>query len=354
MLLLPPILDSSFFMKKCFFLCALVFCLMGGMFSCSKDFNSNAPYEDVTVVYGILNSSDTVHYIKIYKGFLTDGNAAEAAQVYDSLYYFDRIDAVVEEYVNGQLVATIPLDTTLSIPRDPGDFAAPDQLVYKFSRVLNPDAVYKLRITNKETGRVVTAETKVVGNFSITAPAPSNAGVSIINTTQTPLKFTVSANAYSYDIYQTFYYIERDRTTEVETVKSIRRKINSTALFSPSTSYVPALLVDLIVSEVKPDKNLDRYISVDSCLKFEAWAVNEHLAHYWSSNRISGSIVFDRMQYTNVQCEDGRATGIFGSRSSAEEWYGLNANSQRELVTGDKTMGLNFHYAWEYLDLHQE
>ena len=40
----------------------------------------SAEYKDITISYAILNPNDEVHYFKVYKGFLTDGNAYEAAQ----------------------------------------------------------------------------------------------------------------------------------------------------------------------------------------------------------------------------------------------------------------------------------
>ena len=97
-----------------FFTCLMAFSLL----SCSKDFNSNAPYRDATIVYGIINADEDVQYVKIYKGFLTDGNAYDAAQIYDSLYYFDKITVELEEYSNGRKISSHVLDTTTAIPRD--------------------------------------------------------------------------------------------------------------------------------------------------------------------------------------------------------------------------------------------
>lgn len=321
--------------------------------SCSKDFNSNAEYKDVTVVYGILNPNETDHYIKIYKAFLTDSNAYEAAQVYDSLYYFDKINAVVEEYVNGRLSATFPLTPVTDVPRDSiGDFASPDQLLYKFSHTLNPSAIYKLVITNLENGRVITAETSVVGSFYISKPSDNTGQISIHNTTPATVECPTPQNACSYDIYQTFFYIERNRNTGVEVTKSIRRKLNQSALTRPTMQYQPALLLEVIAGKVEPNEQVDRYITVDSCLRFEVWAVNEPLYNYVANNTISGSVVLDRLTYTNILCDDGRAMGIFGSRRCAVGWHGISTPSQEELVHGELTGNLNFHYAYEYLDLH--
>lgn len=338
----------------------LIICFLAallGLSSCSKDFDSNAPYEDVTIVYGILNPDEQDHYIKIYKGFLTPDNAYEAAKEYDSLYYFDQIDVVLEEYLNDRLTTTYPLEMTTDIPRElEGDFSAPEQLLYHFSAELNPDALYKLVITNKETGRVVTAETDVIGNFYLKAPSENTHQVGIHSTQNVDVKFPTPKHAKSYEVYQTFYYIERNRITHEEVKKSIRRKLNSGVIregvTDQSCSYTPANLLTAIASRVLEDPNLDRYISLDSALCFEVWVVNEPIYNYVANNTISGSVVLDRLAYTNLQCaDDSRVAGVVGSRRSVCGWHGITSASQNELVNGDLTRKLNFHYDWEYLEL---
>ncbi len=344
-------------MKKYKLLIICFVAVLLGLTSCSKDFDSNAPYEDVTIVYGILNPDDQEHYIKIYKGFITADNAYEAAKEYDSLYYFDQIDVVVEEYFNNRLNASYPLDMTRDIPRDlEGDFAAPEQLLYHFSAELNPEALYKLVITNKKTGRVVTAETDVIGNFYLRAPSDNTLQVGIHSTQNVDVKFATPKHAKSYEVFQTFYYIERNRITHEEVRKSIRRKLNSgvvrDGLTEQSCSYIPANLLTVIANRVPEDPNLDRYISVDSALCFEVWVVNDPIYNYVSNNTISGSVVLDRLAYTNLQCaDDTRVAGVVGSRRSVCGWHGITTASQNELVRGEITGRLNFHYDYEYLEL---
>ncbi len=345
-------------MKKDKFLILCLLVALLGFTSCSKDFDSNAPYKDVTIVYGLLNPDDQDHYIKIYKGFLTSDNAYEAAKEYDSLYYFDQIDVVMEEYKDGRLTATYPLDMTTDIPRElEGDFAAPEQLLYHFSAELNPEATYKLVITNKESGRVVTAETDVLGTFFLRAPSDNTLQVGIHSTQNTDVRFATPKHAKSYEVFQTFYYIERNRITEQEVKKCIRRKLSSgvvrEGLTEQSCSYVPANLLTVLSGRLEEDPNIDRYISTDSALCYEVWVVNEPIYNYVANNSISGSVVLDRLSYTNLWCaDDNRVAGVLGTRRSVRGWHGITTASQNELVGGDLTRKLNFHYDWEYLELH--
>ena len=330
-----------------FFTCLMAFSLL----SCSKDFNSNAPYRDATIVYGIINADDDVQYVKIYKGFLTDGNAYDAAQIYDSLYYFDKITVELEEYSNGRKISSHVLDTTTAIPRDlDGDMSAPKQLLYVINQPINSENTYKLVITNKETGRVVTAETTVVGETTINSPSPYIAEVDITHTTTNTIKYKEASNASAYIIVQTFNYIEKDKTTGATTLKCLRRNVTPSPITSINYQYVPYTLYEFICSSLEVDNTVDRYLLLDSCLCFEVWVVNEPFYNYVKTSTISSSVVMDHLVYTNIMCEeDDLVFGFFGSRRSTRNGYRLNQNSQDLIVNGIKSRKLNFHY-WNELE----
>ena len=55
--------------------------------ACSTEIEVNAEWKDVTVVFGLLDVSDTIQYIKISKAFLGEEDAFVMAQEPDSLYY---------------------------------------------------------------------------------------------------------------------------------------------------------------------------------------------------------------------------------------------------------------------------
>lgn len=318
--------------------------------SCSKDFDSNAPYADVTIVYGVLDADQSTNYIKIYRGFLTEGDAYQAATIYDSLYYFDKIKVELEEYVANRLTHTWELDTTTQIPREDGDFTT-KQLLYVVPQPINESATYKLVITNKETGRVVRATTNIVGHFEVDQHMAHLLRTNL--TSRTAFKFTLPDNGASYQVYQVFHYIERSKSTGIELRKSFRRQLVSGNLTSnENVQYVPATLYNAIASNVEEDPSVDRYITVDSCIQFEVWAVNEPMKNYVIANSTTGSVVTDRLNYTNVECEDGHTAGIFASRRYTTSWHGMNTEAQEELKSGSTTGHLGFHTAAEYLHLH--
>ena len=57
------------------------------LFSCETDFPINAEYQEVPVVYGLLDQSETIQYVRVNKGFLHEGNIQQAVTEQDNLYY---------------------------------------------------------------------------------------------------------------------------------------------------------------------------------------------------------------------------------------------------------------------------
>ncbi|MCK4361265.1 MAG: hypothetical protein KAV70_05930, partial [Bacteroidales bacterium] len=96
-------------MKKINLLLVILF--TGLLFSaCETDVDIIADYEDVTVVYGLLNQ-DSITYLKINKAFLGEGNALIMAKVEDSSNYTGMLDVKIEEWASGNLLNTFQLDT---------------------------------------------------------------------------------------------------------------------------------------------------------------------------------------------------------------------------------------------------
>lgn len=144
--------------------------------SCSSNFNPAAPYKNITVVYGLLSLSDSVHYIKIEKAFLSEngGNAYTEAQVGDSIYYLPGvITATLEDNNNGTITALSRVDAdTLGQKKQSGIFTSNPNIVFELPKTatLNENDTYELVITNNKTGQVTTAQTVLVNSFSIEYP----------------------------------------------------------------------------------------------------------------------------------------------------------------------------------------
>ena len=65
--------------------------------ACETDFEVNANWKEVMVVYGLLDQSKQQQYIKINKAYLGEGDALQMASVSDSVNYNPE-DLVVKIY----------------------------------------------------------------------------------------------------------------------------------------------------------------------------------------------------------------------------------------------------------------
>ena len=108
------------------------FCVLILAFSsCKTDVDLIAPYEEIMVVYGVLNPADSVQYIRINKAFLGEGNAYQFAQVPDSFQYGDILDVKLERYKNNNMIGTINLERFEGSALDTGIFASSPNYLYR-------------------------------------------------------------------------------------------------------------------------------------------------------------------------------------------------------------------------------
>ncbi|MCY7408652.1 MAG: hypothetical protein LH473_00120 [Chitinophagales bacterium] len=142
--------------------------------SCSTDFAVTTDWQDITIVYGLLDKSDTASYIKINKAFLDPTTSAYTiAQIPDSLFYND-LTVELQEYNGTLLVKTIELNKVdgndEGLVKDTGIFAQSPNYLYKTKEVLNQSHTYKLLVTKPDNGKQITASTAIIDDFSILRP----------------------------------------------------------------------------------------------------------------------------------------------------------------------------------------
>lgn len=166
--------------------------------ACDNSLPLNDDWEDITIVYGVLNSADTAHYIKINKAFLGDGNAYDMAKESDSIQYATELTVRLIEYelmeINGELTdpyiernweRTDRLDIilyrtdeiskdTLSENGDEPVFGSQVNYLYKTTERLSPLFKYVLEIEVPGKAEVVSAETFLIGSMYVEKPRRNN------------------------------------------------------------------------------------------------------------------------------------------------------------------------------------
>jgi len=142
--------------------------------SCSNDFELNADFKDIPIVYGFIDINDEDHYIRIQRAFL-DGetSAIQIAQIHDSIYY-DNID--VSLLVNGNQSFTLEEinGEDVGIFKEEGAFANSPNTLYTISQAeigLQGCDEVTLVINRGDNLPPVTATTTIVGDVTeITQP----------------------------------------------------------------------------------------------------------------------------------------------------------------------------------------
>ena len=141
--------------------------------SCKTDFELNAPYKTIPVVYGLLDQSLDTQFIKINKSFLGNSNNANFASINDCTQ-FDSLIAVIEEYnQNNTLVRTNSLKEMMFGNLDPGIFYEDSQKIYYLetpSGFFNDDYTYKLNVSVPDKNLNFSAETQIVSSSRFIFP----------------------------------------------------------------------------------------------------------------------------------------------------------------------------------------
>lgn len=292
--------------------------------ACTQDFDVSADYKEVPVVYGLLSSNENVHYIRIQKGFLIDGDAFPAAGVADSVYYSDSLVVTLKELPNGGTFTLTRVDGNTevpAIPKDGGQFANSPNILYKFTGSLNPSKEYQLTVVRGETNDVITtAKTKLVSDFTISFP---EAGSKFdLKTVQVPIVYWFTAgNAGIYDLTIRFNYLEFANGTTGPPVKDtfvdiVILKNNIFGNGSPADPRTTELngeyILRAIAAGIPANDAVYREFNETKGMQFRFGAGGIELANYINSKLAQSGITSNEAlpPYTNIQ----NGVGLLSSR----------------------------------------
>lgn len=310
--------------------------------SCKTDVDLLAPYKETMVVYGLLDPSDSVHYMRINRAFLGEGNAYTYAQNPDSINYRDTLDVKLERYKNDIKIGTIDLIRIEGPSLDSGIFASQPNILYKTigNDSIYQDSEYKLVATHTQTGLVVTSQCKIVGRITNFMNPSSVGSLDIVNPNGFVAKWTAGINAKVYDLTLHFKYFERDKLTGDLESKSFDWLV-STAITQGSTNIIamsiPAsLFYQTIRKNIQPNSAVERRLDG---IDFIYTGGTEEFYTYYQVNKPSSGVVQTIPTYTNI---DG-GVGIFTSAyTQILKDRILNSDSFDSLFVGQYTGSLGF------------
>ncbi len=337
--------------------------LLGGLLftSCSEEIDMIDGFEETAVIYGLLDKSENVHYIKINRAFIGPGNSLEIAQIPDSSY-FDQVDATVTEFINGSQTRQWTLqDTTIENKDTEGVFYAPTQKLYYFSTTssssLNANATYKLHVSLNNGEFEVDGETELISGISTSADA-QNFRYTFADDPGSYTQKGISVLVGNSHVVNTTLRINYE---EIESgVDTVRRSFDwklGESEVSPNGSKTFTMNGKSFYDLMKGDCNTsDASINTRRIKSIKAIVTGgaEEFYNYMTVNKPTSTLAQSKPTYTNLKVSAGhRVIGIFSSRLtySTEKFYinpsntslrMLDTKSTVELCTGPITGNLYF------------
>ncbi len=314
-------------MKRIAFLLLVTLFTVPFFQSCETDFDVTAPWQDITVVYGLISQNDSVHYIKINKAFLGEGNALEYAQNADSSSYGNNLEVVLIEMSKGNELRRFNFDTTSVYNKEPGLFYAPRQIIYKSAFKVPADysskeLIYNLEIRNKLTGKIITASTPLVYDFTVKTPRPGLPSINFATeSTGSRIEWTSAKNGKRYDVVIRFWFDEvrgasRDTSARyidwnISSVKSatLQGGEDMEMLYVPSNFF--GVCKNLIPykegSVISENEVFSRLVNR---IEFLFSVAGNELNTYTEVNEPSSGLVQEKPEYTNIV----NGIGLFSCR----------------------------------------
>jgi hypothetical protein len=322
--------------------------------ACQKtsDFNVNADWKDITIVYGLLSQKDSIHYIKITKAFLGPDNALYAKIPDSSNYPPGELSVRFDEYESANhYLRSYDLDTVTIHTKEPGDsiFYFPDQLVYQSTAVLNQKYIYKLVIHNNKTQKDIYSSTTLVNDFAISVPDPyaTNEKVQFVTGQNSNVAWTSAVGGKRYQLVIRFHYSERPNTGAPWVADSLDWLVFSNVQSRSTTGgeemekiFAGSGFFSVVGSKIRNKPGFQPgYIRYPGTVDYLFSVASDDLNTYMEVTEPSSSIVQYRPPYTNIT----NGIGLFSSRFiNTVMGRNLTDDTKSELKTNPNTADLGF------------
>jgi hypothetical protein len=328
------------------------------LFSCNEQIELSGDFKETAIVYGLLDHSDSMHYVKITRAFIGPGNAVDIAQIEDSSY-FNSVYATIEELEGGTVTRTWVLSDTIIENKDTnGVFFAPTQKVYYFKTLpttistsgafgtvqtspnpqlssLNPNAQYRLNADINDGLFRVSATTDLVNGLTTNATSQnftfkfaSNPGE--YKAQSVTISNTGNAHVVNAKIgINIAEYIGEDAVSQTIdwTIGENDVMPNSSITFSAQGETFYNRVIDNVTN--------DPLIDQRNFLGFEVVMTGgcEDLYNYITVNQPSSSLAQTKPTYTNLEVtNDYRVIGIFSSIQTIKTFRPFYVSPQQAFI----------------------
>ncbi len=351
--------------------------------TCETDFVTIAPYKDISVVYCLLDQRDSLVYLKINKAFLGEGNALVYANDPDSSNYPYPLNAWLEQWTadGDSLGVLFHFDTTTVFNKESGLFYAPKQVLYKggpshyayirynivppndtvgYQKIwLNDETnvdgsakyLYKLKIEDPHSHKLITSQTDLVGNFRFTRPFPGSTTIKFVTNPSGPMLFSWAKapndkeNKFRYELMIRFNYAEHMQSGDTVDKSLVLASgivypspgnADLTFYYNDNNFFASCMNKISYDDPAQEAKVLDRFTKN---IEMIVSAANTDFNLYMQVYEPSTSIVQEKPTFTNID----NGIGIFSSRYQISTTRRLHAETVQDL----KDIQNNF-LKWQY------
>jgi hypothetical protein len=326
----------------------LTFVLIFLFFSCETDFDTTTDWQDITVVYGLLDQKNPNQYLKINKAFLGEGNALVYAAEADSSNYPYDLDVWLEEWTeDGDSLGVSHFETTMIYDKEPGQFYYPNQLIYNWIPPaepvgyeyiveggvsgtldtvdiipiwLNDESVYRLKIRNPHTGKMITSESVLIKDFEIEQPNVYGLDYKFVPEPVNPKEIRWTKEKYfegRYELEMRFNYSEV-KTGSTDTIRKYITLVSTEVYPQSAETEVKYYYWDdnfftscdnlIPYSNAEEENQVKDRLSGDIAFIISVGA--EDYTLYMQVYEPSTSIVQEKPNFTNIE----NGIGLFSSR----------------------------------------
>ena len=310
--------------------------------SCETDFDVNAQWEDVTIVYGLIDPNIEDQLIKINKAFLGQGDALQMASIADSSNYNPsdlhvKIHRIRQQAFNQyDTLSSVTLNDTI-LEKDDGLFSTDNNIIYTFkkpSSFYNTNSLYALEIINLISGHKVTSQTEIINTFSFESLNPSFEWGLYNGDLPDSLKFRTkniewqpSTNGVIYQLDIVINYIENNDTINLPWSQPlVEYTSGNMSLKIKGDQFFQFLTTNLTNNTPKQFLNLDLVMTVGS----------DDLKTYINVNKPFSGIVQERPVFSNIN----NGVGLFSSRFTYDDIKGIElTNGTINYMINDLDLG---------------
>ncbi|HXS35699.1 MAG TPA: hypothetical protein VN721_03300 [Flavipsychrobacter sp.] len=335
----------------------LIITALVGISSCSTKFNIAAPYKNITVIYGLMDETDTAHYIRIEKAFLDQNKSAVVmAQNPDSSFYPEsQLDVKMELIDPSGTIDSIYSLSRVDLnnegyPKQTGAFFNSPNYAYKFPNTLNQTLTYRLVVNNKATGQVDSADAPIIPN-----DLANNFQVNFFQFVNNKLDFTTTGpydnfnfagtlppNAKIIQLLLRFHYVDKDAITGATTPRQVDWYQGITPFSGPGFQFqiLNASFYSFLRSAIGPPPSSNIQRLMDSCEIF-VYAGSNDLYNYQIISQAQGGLTANDIKpnYTNIKGPN--VLGLFTSRTFVSQKFQIDSVTIDSMMISPITSELN-------------